>query len=647
MSKTQSKRRQRAMFEEHTYSVVTEECVGVVEQSLRPDQGENWAEMSAAPADGESSLCSAAGTPAAPHHHNKKMKLNDSPEAVIVDCEVPMEGMITAELPADVAHSPVRPLNEPGSDASTSAMAPPPSHATEHVDGAVPPKGTTTTDEPAANDARPGVIEEGLLSDTLSAGPSRPARRRLDFPTSPKEARLSLAKQYEWFVALLKQHGRELEPLFKEGRHRPYITVRGDSPLYTKLITEGFLDTVMVQNIAEKQHTVIIHNVPLYMNVNLIETPENFMSIKRRYAGNAPRPQLLGVVVGQVPDEVHLLGVGRKRVEPYTAEPDLCRHCSRWGHQEWRCRSAPRCRYCAGTHKSSVCLKKIQDGTPIPPRCCNCGNNHNANSHTCPMKPKPYREQVSEHTQQGRPRLVYRPATAPQYSAWANGAPSSTQFPPLSGGPTPNAPAASTATPVPQRTPATAPQPRASSPPTPAVTPPNADEQQPVLQQILSAVQKLTTTMTSVKEVLATTIARVTTLEQQQRQQQVPTSPPEHETKPVPPPALTSAETSNCALQSDDDSMEDDSGDNDSTSEGTLPPSFETTTAVKTDAAKGRDRQRRRHRHRSPPPTPAPPQWESTLQVLLGQFAALTQQVTELQRQIGPLIEQQHPHHGK
>ncbi|MPC87092.1 hypothetical protein E2C01_081943 [Portunus trituberculatus] len=84
--------------------------------------------------------------------------------------------------------------------------------------------------------------------------------------------------------------------------------------------------------------------------------------------GQMPRPQLLGVVTERVPSEVHLLGLGRQPVERYTPEPD----CSRWGHKEWRCQSAPRCRYCAGPHKSAQCLDKIKEDTKIPPRCCNC-----------------------------------------------------------------------------------------------------------------------------------------------------------------------------------------------------------------------------------------------------------------------------------
>ncbi|MPC58899.1 hypothetical protein E2C01_052911 [Portunus trituberculatus] len=50
------------------------------------------------------------------------------------------------------------------------------------------------------------------------------------------------------------------------------------------------------------------------------------------------------VVTGKVPNEVHLLGLRRQRLEWCMPELELCRHCSCWGHREWRCQYALRCR---------------------------------------------------------------------------------------------------------------------------------------------------------------------------------------------------------------------------------------------------------------------------------------------------------------
>ncbi|MPC63307.1 hypothetical protein E2C01_057404 [Portunus trituberculatus] len=131
-----------------------------------------------------------------------------------------------------------------------------------------------------------------------------------------------------------------------------------------------------------------------------------------------PRLQLLGVVTGKVPNEVHLMHLGRRCVEQYMPEPDLCRHCSRWGHKEWRCQSAPRCRYCAGSHKSIQCLIKIKEGTKIPPHCCNCAGDHNAHSVLCTVKPQPHRELATDEVTCSR--LVFRQTPPPQTNAWTN-----------------------------------------------------------------------------------------------------------------------------------------------------------------------------------------------------------------------------------
>ncbi|XP_050714967.1 uncharacterized protein LOC126997794 [Eriocheir sinensis] len=495
---------------------------------------------------------------------------------------------------------------------------------------ASPVKAATAPMEGVQSGSSETVLVDGEvpLEDTHpAAAPSQPTRRRLDFPA---EAGLTPAQQYTWFASLLKQHG-ELEPLFKEGRLRPYLTVRDDIAFYKRLLTEGLFDVVLVENAAERQHTVIIHNVPLYMNANLIETPDNFLWLKRRYAGTAPRPQLLGAVVGHVPTEVHLLGVGRKAVEPYTAEPDICRHCCRWGHQEWRCRSAPRCRYCAGTHKSALCLQKIQAGTPVPRKCCNCGGEHNAHYHSCPMKPKPSRVAAPDHhPQQGRPRLVFRPAPLPQSSAWARGAPTTSEFPPLPGLSAPAAPASPAATPVPRQAPAPAPQPQPTVPPVPAAGSPAVAGSTPV-HQILAAVTQL-------QETLAATISRVAALEQR-----VSTPPPVRELSSIPAPAPASAPAPCPALPSAGEAMDADSGDSVVPPAGQMQNTPATPPAVVTAAAEGTAEPR--HGQTGPSPSPADPplQWEATLQVLLAQFASLTQQVAELHHRITPLLDRQPP----
>ncbi|MPC31866.1 hypothetical protein E2C01_025169 [Portunus trituberculatus] len=257
-------------------------------------------------------------------------------------------------------------------------------------------------------------VEDGTVVESSPRHLSAPAsdrkqeRQRLSFPAGHGKTASEL---FSWFAALLKQHP-DLQPLYKEGRNQPYITVSTDSSFYATLVSEGFLGLVMECPGEEGTHPVIIHGVTTYINVNLIEVPAGFHELKRRMVGQMARPQLLGVMTGKVSSEVHLLGLGRRRVERYTPEPDLYRHCSRWRHKEWRCQSAPRCRYCAGPHKSAQCLDKIKEGTKIPPRCCDCGGDHNALSTLCTVRSRPQREPAKDEA--SRSRLVFRQAPPPQ-----------------------------------------------------------------------------------------------------------------------------------------------------------------------------------------------------------------------------------------
>ncbi|XP_076062105.1 uncharacterized protein LOC143037565 isoform X1 [Oratosquilla oratoria] len=144
--------------------------------------------------------------------------------------------------------------------------------------------------------------------------------------------------------------------------------------------------------------------------------------------GKNPRPQLLGAVSGPIDTETHIIGVGRKRVAPYVPEPDLCQKCSKWGHKSWRCRTTyVRCRYCAGGHLSEECWEKIQQKVAVPPKCCNCGGQHNASSPVCPKKP---RYKTLPPSIPSIPTTVYQTAPPPTRTAW-NVTAMQEEFPPL------------------------------------------------------------------------------------------------------------------------------------------------------------------------------------------------------------------------
>ncbi|XP_076049533.1 uncharacterized protein LOC143030260 [Oratosquilla oratoria] len=276
------------------------------------------------------------------------------------------------------------------------------------------------------------IIEENNTADTKAADVNQDnivgdittstGKERLMI-TFPEKCNLSLENKYTWYMALLKQHP-DCRPLFKEGRNAPYITLINGQQ-YNTMITDGFQGQVM-KPITGLQRTVVIFDVPI--NVNLLQCPPGFQWLKRRMVGKNPRPQLLGAVSGPIDTETHIIGVGRKRVAPYVPEPDLCQKCSKWGHKSCRCRTTyVRCRYCAGGHLSEECWEKIQQKVAVPPKCCNCGGQHNASSPVCPKKP---RYKTLPPSIPSIPTTVYQTAPPPTRTAW-NVTAMQEEFPPL------------------------------------------------------------------------------------------------------------------------------------------------------------------------------------------------------------------------
>ncbi|XP_050691052.1 calphotin-like [Eriocheir sinensis] len=168
-------------------------------------------------------------------------------------------------------------------------------------------------------------------------------------------------------------------------------------------------------------------------------------------------------------------------------------------------------------------------------------------------------------------------------------------------------------------------------PPVPAASSPAVAGSTPVLHQILAAVTQL-------QETLAATISRVAALEQR-----VSTPPPVREISSIPAPAPASASAPCPALPSAGEAMDADSGDSVVPPAGQMQNTPATPPAVVTAAAEGTAEPR--HGQTGPSPSPADPplQWEATLQVLLAQFASLTQQVAELHHRITPLLDRQPP----
>ena len=140
------------------------------------------------------------------------------------------------------------------------------------------------------------------------------------------------------------------------------------------LVQDGFVGTVRVPADLNARHqVVIILCVSTAINVDLIAIPVDFVWLERRVVGSVSRPRLPGLAEGAVHCCVHLPGLGRFRVELHTPEPDLCRCCRHSGRREWKCKSAPCWRSCAGNHQSSRCLEKVRAGARVPRHYCKCG----------------------------------------------------------------------------------------------------------------------------------------------------------------------------------------------------------------------------------------------------------------------------------
>ena len=269
MSGCSQKRKLAVVSSDHAYPVATGGGLGSVCVSPTPD---NSVEL----ADNKKRACSRPPTTktktAAGSHCPRQRRMLDQDSLVVEDGEIALEDMEVVEMP------------RPGSSTQISDQTTPP-------------------------DAQPS--SPSASAPTPAHPPGTPQRRRLNFPSVHGK---SASELFNWFAALLKQHP-SLQPLYKEGRNQPYITVSTESSFYPSLVTDGFMGLVMECPSEEGSHTVIIHGVSTHINVNLLEVPVGFLWLKRRVIGQGPRPQLLGVVTGEVPHEVHLLGLGRRRVE--------------------------------------------------------------------------------------------------------------------------------------------------------------------------------------------------------------------------------------------------------------------------------------------------------------------------------------------
>ncbi|MPC68468.1 hypothetical protein E2C01_062670 [Portunus trituberculatus] len=105
---------------------------------------------------------------------------------------------------------------------------------------------------------------------------SRSGRQRVYFPLTEG---LDYNKKLQWTVKLCKYH-KDFEVLFKDGKHRPYATVK-DEQAVDFLTTEGIDGLVMEKpDGREKSQKVIIYDVPTCIDPDDLPFDERYVWVK-------------------------------------------------------------------------------------------------------------------------------------------------------------------------------------------------------------------------------------------------------------------------------------------------------------------------------------------------------------------------------
>lgn len=266
---------------------------------------------------------------------------------------------------------------------------------------------------------RPSLEGEGNRSSSMTNKRSRDTtseepdiaketgeRKRLYFSNS---CELTQSQKRLWSAKLAQQY-RSYKPSLKEGLNRPYITVEGTEAV-VMLTTEGYDGVVMEQpKGTEKLTKVFIAPYDHLLDPELLLDDERVMWAKRHVVRGEKKKSVVALVRGEVPQKLHVLGNGYRKVHKFIEQPIQCYNCSRWNHKAWSCRYEICCKFCGGKHHSSECAKKNKEGETVSLKCCNCGGPHSASSKLCVKRPKVTYEQEN--------KVTYADAPAPTVNAW-------------------------------------------------------------------------------------------------------------------------------------------------------------------------------------------------------------------------------------
>ncbi|KAK4327112.1 hypothetical protein Pmani_002397 [Petrolisthes manimaculis] len=142
-------------------------------------------------------------------------------------------------------------------------------------------------------------------------------RKRLYFYNS---CVLTLSQKRLWSAKLAQQY-RSFKPTLKEGLNRPFITVE-DTEAVVKLTTEGYDGVVMEQPKDTGNLTkVFIAPYDRLLDPELLLDDDRVVWAKRHVVRGEKKKSVVALVRGEVPEKLHVLGNGYRRVHKYIEQP--------------------------------------------------------------------------------------------------------------------------------------------------------------------------------------------------------------------------------------------------------------------------------------------------------------------------------------
>lgn len=244
----------------------------------------------------------------------------------------------------------------------------------------------------------------------------------------PRECSLDENQKLQWIAEV---NGRGYEIGAKLGRHGVMVVSKNDRTT-NELTTTGYKE-IILKSPSNKNNFVKVIIKGLYPYLSLDWIKDKYPKLHGLVWNNKSkhRREVIGWCDGKIPDSIELDHLCEPLViEKYVAKPNLCGKCSKWNHTSLNCHNSPKCRYCCGSHMSTICQEKISNGDQFVPKCPNCFGQHNATSTKCSYHPEhptlPSRDESNENQSNSNGNKS-NPPMAPQDESsfptphWTNG----------------------------------------------------------------------------------------------------------------------------------------------------------------------------------------------------------------------------------